>query len=131
MATESALLRFLTTTTVLSETSNSASFALAAGSSALAIGLAGSPGLAGVGSLPPDASGGFNDPHPKASPITKPAATANTVPRVMATPPRWNRGEMPCAAKHRVELPLPSTTTNTNQSAEGGGQLQLFVRRLY
>src|SRR5438046_9967256 len=86
MATESALLRFLTTTTVLSETSNSASFALAAGSSSLAIGLAGSPGLAGVGSLPPDASGGFDDPHPKASPITKPAATANTVPRVMATP---------------------------------------------
>src|SRR5436190_24340649 len=86
MATESALLRFLTTTTVLTETSNSARFALAAGSSSLAIGLAGSPSLAGVGSLPPDASGGFDDPHPKASPITKPAATANTVPRVMATP---------------------------------------------
>src|SRR5439155_23942696 len=35
------------------------------------------------------------------------------------------------AVEHRVQLPPPSTTTNTNQSAEGGGQLQLFVRRLY
>src|SRR4051812_14470325 len=84
MATESALSRFLTTTTVLTETS--ASFGLAAGRSSLATGLACSPGLAGVGSLPPDASGGFDAPHAKASPITKPAATANTVPRVMATP---------------------------------------------
>src|SRR5712691_3797395 len=102
MATESALLRFLATTTVLTESSNSASFALAAGSSSLAIGLAGSPGLAGVGSLPPDASGGFNDPHPKASPITKPAATANTVPRVMATP--RDGTVVKCLAPPNIEL---------------------------
>src|SRR5207245_2289697 len=32
-------------------------------------------------------------------------------------------------AELQVELPPPAKTTNHNQSAEGGGQLQLFVRR--
>src|SRR5215218_6135070 len=118
MATESALLRFLTTTTVVIEASP-ASFALAAGRSSLAIGLACSPGLAGVGSLPPDASGGFDAPHAKANPITKPAATANTVPRVMATP--GDGTVMKCLAPPNV---IPS-------SGRGGARATLGCVQVY